>query len=125
MKWHMNRLSSSQTDFAEVEASLRRIAEMVGNCIGRKFALRTCRIIGLTSGLTRWRAFIAEPGADFVSVTHFSWVPTSYSREDALLKLFSYYLGFFEVDSIEELELKLAVLGRKTVEGMLGIKERP
>ena len=37
----MSRPSSSQTDFAEVEMSLRRIAEMVGNCIGRKFAVRT------------------------------------------------------------------------------------
>ena len=120
----MSRLSSSQTDFAEVEASLRRIAEMVGNCIGSELALRTYRIIGMTSGWTRWRAFIAEPGADFVSVTHFSWVPTSYSREDALLKLFRHYFDFFEVDSVEELELKLAVLGGKTVEDMLGIKER-
>ena len=120
----MSRPSSSQTDFAEVETSLRRIAEMVGNCIERKLTLCTYRIIGLTSGLTRWCAFIAEPGTDFVSVTHFSWVPTSYSREDALLKLFSHYLGFFEVDSVEELELKLAILGGKTVEGMLGIKER-
>ena len=120
----MSRLLSSQADFAEVEASLRRIAEIVGNCVGRELVLRTYRIIGLTSGLTRWCAFIAEPGADFVLVTHFSWVPTSYSCEDALLKLFSHYLGFFEVDSVEELELKLAVLGGKTVEGMLGIKER-
>ena len=120
----MSRLSLSQTDFAEVEASLRRIAEMVGNCIGRELALRTYRIIGMTSGLTRWRAFIAEPGADFVSVTHFSWVPTSYSREDALLKLFRHYLDFFEVDSVEELELKLAIFSRKTLEDMLGIKER-
>lgn len=120
----MSRLSSSQTDFAEVETSLRRIAEMVGNCIGRKLALRTYRIIGMMSGWTRWRAFIAESGVDFVSVKHFSFVPTSYSREDALLKLFNHYLGFFEVDSVEELELKLAILGGKTVEGMLGIKER-
>ena len=30
----------------------------------------------------------------------------------------------FKVDSLEELELKLAVLGGKTVEGMLGIKDR-
>ena len=120
----MSRPSSSQTDFAEVEMSLRRIAEMVGNCIGRKLMLRTYSFIGVTSGLTCWRAFIAEPGADFVSVKHFSWVPTSYSREDALLKLFRHYLDFFEVDSVEELELKLAILGGKTVEGMLGIKER-
>lgn len=119
--WRMSRLSSSQTDFAEVETSLRRIAKMVGNCIGRKFALRTCRIIGLTSGWMCWRAFIAEPGAGFVSVKHFSWIPKSYSREGALLKLFSHYLSFFEVNSVEELELKLAILGRKTVEGMLGL----
>ena len=120
----MSRLSLSQADLAEVETSLRRIAEIVGNCIGRELTLCTYRIIGVTSGWTRWRVFIAEPGADFVSVTHFSWVPTSYSREDVLLKLFRHYLDFFEVDSLEELELKLAVLGGKTVEGMLGIKER-
>ena len=120
----MSRLSLSQTDFAEVEASLRRIAEMVGNCIGRELALRTYRIIGMTSGWTRWRAFIAEPGVEFVSAKQFSWISTSYSREDALLKLFRHYLDFFEVDSVEELELKLAVLGGKTVEDMLGIKER-
>ena len=119
----MNRQSSSQTDFAEVETSLRRIAEMVGNCIGRKLILRTYSFLGVTSGLTCWRAFIAEPGADFVSVKHFSFVPTSYSREDALLKLFRHYLDFFEVDFVEELELKLAILGGKTVENMLGIKE--
>ena len=63
----MSRLSLSQTDFAEVETSLSRIAEMVGNCIGHKLMLRTYSFIGVTSGLTCWRAFIAEPGVEFVS----------------------------------------------------------
>ena len=121
----MSRLSSSQTDFAEAETSLRRIAEMVGNCIGREFALRTYSFIGASSGLTCWRAFIAEPGVEFVSAKQFSWVPAASSREDAVLRLFRHCLDLFEVDSIEELELKLAVFSRKTVEGMLGIKERP
>lgn len=120
----MSQLSSSQADLAEVETSLRRIAEIVGNCIGRELALRIYSFIGASPDLTCWRAFIAEPGAGFVSVKHFSWIPTSYSREGALLKLFSHCLDFFEVDSLEELELKLAVLGGKTVEGILGIKER-
>ena len=117
----MSRLSSSQADLAEVETSLRRIAEMVGNCIGRKLMLRIYSFIEATSGWMCWRAFIAEPGTGFVSVKHFSWIPMSYSREGALLKLFSHYLSFFEVNSVEELELKLAILGRKTVEGMLGL----
>ena len=74
--------------------------------------------------MTCWHAFIAEPGDVFVSVKQFSWVPAASSREDAVLRLFRHCLDFFEVDSVEELELKLAVLGRKAVEGMLGIKER-
>lgn len=121
----MSRLSSSRIDFAEAETSLRRIAEMVGNCIGRKLALRTYSFIGASSGLTCWRAFIAEPGIEFVSVKQFSWVPAASSREDAVLRLFSHCLDFFDVDSVEELELKLAIFSRKTVEGMLGIKDRP
>lgn len=117
----MSRLSSSQTDFAEAEISLRRIAEIVGNCIGRKFALRTYSFIGASSGLTCWRAFIAEPGVEFVSAKQFSWVPAAFSRENAVLRLFSHCLDFFEVDSVEELELKLVVLGKQTVERKLGI----
>jgi hypothetical protein len=121
----MSRLSSSQIDFAEAETSLRRIAELVGNCIGHKFTLHTYSFIGASSGLTCWRAFIAEPGVEFVSAKQFPWVPAASSREDAVLRLFSHCLDFFEVDSLEELELKLAVFSRKTVESMLGIKERP
>ena len=96
---------------------------MVGNCIGRKLALRTYSFIGASSGLTCWRAFIAESGVEFVSAKQFSWVPAASSREDAVLRLFSHCLDFFEVDSVEELELKLAIFSRKTVEGMLGIKD--
>ena len=120
----MSRLSSSQADFAEVETSLRRIAEIVGNCIGRELVLRIYSFIGASSDLTCWRAFIAEPSVEFVSAKQFSWVPAVFSREDAILRLFSHCLNFFEVDSLEELELKLAVFSRKTLEGMLGIKER-
>lgn len=120
----MSRLSSSQADLADAETSLRRIAEIVGNCIGRELALRIYSFIGASSDLTCWRALIAEPSVEFVSAKQFSWVPAAFSREDAILRLFSHCLNFFEVDSLEELELKLAVLGGKTVEGMLGIKER-
>ena len=120
----MSLLSSSQADLAEVETSLRCIAEIVGNCVGRELMLHTYSFIGASSGSTRWRAFIAEPGVEFVSAKQFSWVPAVFSREDAILRLFSHCLNFFEVDSLEELELKLAVFSRKTLEGMLGIKER-
>lgn len=123
MRWRMSRLSSSQTDFAEAEISLRRIAEMVGNRIGRKLVLRTYSFIGAYSGLTCWRAFIAEPGVEFVTAKQFSWVPAASSREDAVLRLFRHCLDFFEVDSIEELELKLTVLGQHVIKDMLGIKE--
>ena len=120
----MSRLSSSQADLAEAETSLRRIAEIVGNCIGRELVLRIYSFIGASSDLTCWRAFIAEPSVEFVSAKQFSWVPAVFSREDAILRLFSHCLNFFEVDSLEELELKLAVFSRKMLEGMLGIKER-
>ena len=76
----MSRLSSSQTDFAEAEMSLRRIAEVVGNCIGRKFVLRTYSFIGASFGLTCWRAFIAEQGVEFISAKQFSWVPAEYGE---------------------------------------------
>lgn len=120
----MSRLSSSQTDFAEAETLLRRIAEMVGNCVGRELALHTCSFIVASSGLMCWRAFIAEPGVDFVTVEQFSWVPAASSREEAVSRLFRHCLDFFEVDSIEELELKLTVLGQHAIKDMLGIKER-
>lgn len=119
----MSQPSSSQTDFAEAETSLRRIAELVGNCIGRKFTLHTYSFIGALSGLTCWRAFIGEPEADFVTVKNFSWIPAAGSRQDAVLRLFNQCFNFFEVDSIEELELKLTVLGQHAVKDMLGIKE--
>lgn len=118
----MSRLSSSQVDSAEAEASLRRIAELVGNCIGRKLVLHTYSFIGASSGLTCWRAFIAEPGVEFVSVKQFSWIPAASTREYAVLRLFSRCIDFFEVDSVEELELKLAVLGRRAVENALGLR---
>ena len=120
----MSRLSSSQTDFAEAEMLLRRIAEMVGNCIGRELVLRIYSFIGASSGLTCWRAFIAEPEIDFVTAENFSWIPAAGSRQDAVLRLFNQCFNFFEVDSIEELELKLTVLGQHAVKDMLGIKER-
>lgn len=119
----MSRLSSSQVDFAEAETLLRRIAEMVGNCVGRELALRTYSFIGASSGLTCWRAFIAEPGVDFVTAEQFSWVPAASSREEAVSRLFRHCLDFFEVDSIEELELKLTVLGQHAIKDRLGIKE--
>lgn len=123
MRWRMSRLSSSQVDFAEAETLLRRIAEMVGNCVGRELALRTYSFIGASSGLTCWRAFIAEPGVDFVTAEQFSWVPAASSREEAVSRLFRHCLDFFEVDSIEELELKLTVLGQHAIKDRLGIKE--
>ena len=86
--------------------------------------LRIYSFIGASSDLTCWRAFIAEPSVEFVSAKQFSWVSAVFSREDAILRLFSHCLNFFEVDSLEELELKLAVFSRKTLECMLGIKER-
>lgn len=118
----MSRQSSSQVDSAEAEASLRRIAELVGNCIGRELTLHTYSFIGASSSLTCWRAFIAEPGVEFVSVKQFSWIPAASTREYAVLRLFSRCVDFFEVDSVEELELKLAVLGRRAVENALGLR---
>lgn len=39
------------------------------------------------------------------------------------MRLLNHCFSFFKVDSTEELELKLAVLGRHTVMNMLGVKE--
>lgn len=61
---------------------------------------------------------------DFVAADHFSWVPAASSRHGAMTRLLGHCFGFFKVDSVEELDLKLAVLGRRAVMNMLGIKER-
>lgn len=114
---------SSKSDPVSAEDALRHIASSVGAFIGRKLALRTYDFVS-ASGLHCWRAFIAEPGMDFVAANHFSWVPGASSRHDAAARLLGHCFSFFKVDSVEELDLKLAVLGRRAVMNMLGLKER-
>lgn len=119
----MSRFSSLPDELVLTEDSLRRIAVAVGNCISRDLVLNCYSFIGASSGLECWRAFIAEPGAlgGFITPDHFSWVPAASSREAALTRLLGHCLDFFGVDSVEECELKIAVLGKSAVENLLGI----